>query len=169
MSDAVIELYLLRHADAGDPERWSGDDAARPLSARGRRQAERLGRHLARLGFRPDAVISSPKVRAIETAELMMAELEDRPAPVVDDRLAGGFGLAELEDLLGGLKGARRVVLVGHDPDFSELLATLAGADRLTMKKGALARLDLTSGAVSGRADLRWLIPPDAIAGRAGH
>lgn len=174
-----IELYLLRHADAGDPEAWSGDDAARPLSAKGRRQAERLGRHLDGLGFRPDAVVTSPKVRAVETAELAMATLEGVPPIAVDDRIAGGFGVAELDDLLGSLRGARRVVLVGHDPDFSELLNVLAGADNLTMKKGAIARLDLTGGVVPGGAapggtvpggaSLRWLIPPDAIVGRARH
>ena len=64
-------LHLLRHADAGDPEAWRGDDAARPLSPKGEAQAERLGAFLAGAGFRTDAVISSPKVRARRTAEIV--------------------------------------------------------------------------------------------------
>ena len=65
----MIELYLLRHADAGDPMAWQGPDAARPLSGKGERQADRLGRFLAGIGFTPDAIITSPKVRAAQTAE----------------------------------------------------------------------------------------------------
>ena len=60
----MIELYFLRHAHAGDPEAWTGDDAARPLSDKGEKQAERLGAFLAGVGFKPDAIISSPKLRA---------------------------------------------------------------------------------------------------------
>ena len=61
---APVELHFLRHAHAGNPESWSGPDARRPLSAKGERQAERLGRFLASVGFRPDALITSPKVLA---------------------------------------------------------------------------------------------------------
>ena len=68
----TLQLYFLRHADAGDPEGWTGDDAARPLSAKGERQAERLGA-VPRAGSasEPDAIISSPKVRARRTAEIV--------------------------------------------------------------------------------------------------
>ena len=66
-----MELYLLRHAHAGDPADWDGPDDARPLSEKGERQADRLGRYLARLGFAPDAIITSPKVRAARTAEIV--------------------------------------------------------------------------------------------------
>ena len=69
----MIALHLLRHAHAGDPERWHGDDAERPLSEKGRRQSERLGRLLAGVDEAPDLFISSPKVRARETAELVAA------------------------------------------------------------------------------------------------
>ena len=63
-------LLLLRHAHAGDPAKWAGDDDLRPLSERGRGQARRLGRLLASTGEAPDLLIASPRTRALETAEL---------------------------------------------------------------------------------------------------
>jgi phosphohistidine phosphatase len=155
-----LQIHLLRHADAGDPETWVGPDAARPLSDKGRRQAERLGRHLAAIGFRPDAIISSPKVRADETATLVAQALD----AVVghDDRLASGLDLAALEAIVRERGSPRRVVLVGHDPDFSVLLSTLVAAET-PMKKGALARVDVVDGLRPGGAVLRWLLPPDLV------
>ena len=95
---ATIELHLLRHAHAGDPMKWKGDDFDRPLSAKGRAQAERLGGLLARVGFETDAILTSPKVRARETAELVADRLG--VGVVVDDRLADTVTLADLEQIL---------------------------------------------------------------------
>jgi len=131
-----LQLFLLRHADAGDPEAWTGDDAARPLSAKGELQAERLGSFLAEIGFRPDAIVSSPKVRARRTAEVVGAAL--------------GVGV-RLDDRLGG----------GFDPAAVDLI--LADADGLTMKKGAFARVDVRGAVADGRGTLRWLVPPDLL------
>jgi phosphohistidine phosphatase SixA len=160
------QLYLLRHADAGNPDTWQGDDAARPLSAKGRRQAARLGDLLAGVGFEPDAFISSPKIRAAETAELAAAPLAR--TVTLDDRLASGVDLSIVDAILRDVGSARRVVLVGHDPDFSDVLSALVGAE-MAMKKGALARVDLVDGVRPGGGSLRWLLPPDLVAGtRAG-
>jgi phosphohistidine phosphatase len=156
-----IELYLLRHADAGDPEAWTRPDAERPLSAKGRRQAERLGRHLAAVEFAPDAILTSPKVRAAETAGLV-AEALGRPVEE-DERLAGPLGIDTLEAILTDAGSARRIVLVGHDPDFSEVLTDLVGAPGLSMRKGALARIDLDGSVEPGGGVLRWLLPPDLL------
>jgi phosphohistidine phosphatase len=156
-----VSLHLLRHADAGDPEKWQGDDAARPLSEKGMRQAERLGEHLARVGFEPDAILSSPKVRALQTAEIVGRALG--ASVTADDRLAGSLDPGSIDGLLRDAGSPRRPVLVGHDPDFSELLADLTGAPNLTMKKGALARVDLGDGIRPGGGVLRWLLPPDLL------
>jgi phosphohistidine phosphatase len=155
------QLYLLRHADAGDPEAWDGPDAVRPLSAKGRRQSERLGRHLAAAGFKPDVVLTSPKLRAAETAELVAAALETNVT--VDERLASGVGLETIDEALRAAGSPDKPVLVGHDPDFSDLLSTLVGAET-PMKKGALARIDLVDGVRPGGGVLRWLLPPDLLA-----
>src|SRR5919205_2931793 len=68
---STTQLFMLRHADAGDPEAWTGDDAERPLSPKGEAQAERLATFLHGVRFAADAVISSPKVRARRTAEIV--------------------------------------------------------------------------------------------------
>jgi phosphohistidine phosphatase len=64
----MTQLCFLRHADAGDPEAWTRPDAERPLSDKGKRQADRLARFLESTAFRPDAILSSPKIRAEQTA-----------------------------------------------------------------------------------------------------
>ena len=163
MNDAPLELYLLRHADAGDPAAWDGDDAARPLSKKGRRQVRRLGRWLRDLGWSPDAVVTSPKVRARETAEGMAEELGFDPV-AVDERLGGPLEPEALEAILEAADPiAMRVLLVGHDPDFSDLASTLVGGP-VAMPKGALVRIDLPRRAAApGSGALRWLIPPDAL------
>ena len=93
-----VSLHLLRHADAGDPAAWDGDDASRPLSEKGIRQAERLGRHLALARFEPDLILSSPKVRAAQTAEIVADALDGRV--VIDDRLGAPFELAAVAAML---------------------------------------------------------------------
>ena len=156
-----LQLYLLRHADAGDPEAWAGDDASRPLSPKGELQAERLGSFLAEVAFQPDAIISSPKVRARRTAEIVGAALG--VGVRLDDRLGGGFDPASVDAILAVAGDPRWPVLVGHDPDFSQILGWLADANGLTMKKGAFARVDVRGPVADGRGTLRWLVPPDLL------
>ncbi|HZM73123.1 MAG TPA: histidine phosphatase family protein [Candidatus Polarisedimenticolia bacterium] len=158
-----LRLYLLRHADAGDPMAWTSDDALRPLSAKGRRQAERLARHLVAIGFETDAIISSPKLRARETAEIVADALDLTVR--LDERLAEGFDLEIVDAILRDAGGPRRPVLVGHDPDFSDLAAGLSGTATVALKKGALVRIDVEEALAPGGGRLRWLLPPDAIGG----
>jgi phosphohistidine phosphatase len=156
-----VELYLLRHADAGDPAAWKGPDDDRPLSEKGLRQAERLAVHLHRIGFRPGAIVTSPRARARQTAEIVGAAVGSGAR--IDDRLGGSLDLGVLSDLIRAAGSPERVVLVGHDPDFSELLSTLAGGGPISMKKAALARLDVRGDLRPGGAELRWLLPPDVL------
>lgn len=157
----MTELYLLRHADAGDPAAWDGPDELRSLSVKGERQADRLGRFLVGAGFGPAAIITSPKVRAAQTARIV-AEHLGLPA-VVDDRLAGGLDVEGVEAILHGAGDPHRLILVGHDPDFTELVATLCGAAHVPMRKGALARIDVARPLEPGGGTLRWLVPPDML------
>jgi phosphohistidine phosphatase len=160
---AELELYLLRHAHAGDSAKWDGPDSERPLSPKGRRQAERLGAFLAERGFAPDAIVTSPKVRARQTAQLVADALGI--AIAVDDRLGGPLDPDDVGDI-AERAGGTSVVLVGHDPDFSELCAALSGTEYLPMKKGALARIDMTLPVQAGGGVLRWLLPPDLVTER---
>jgi phosphohistidine phosphatase len=107
--------------------------------------------------------ITSPKVRAAETAEIVAEPLKTNVA--IDERLAGSLDVDVVEAILSDAGDPGRVVIVGHDPDFSELLSILAGAE-LEMKKGALATVEVDRPLRAGAGGLRWLIPPDALKGR---
>ena len=122
-----------------------------------------MGRHLASLGFEPDAIVTSPKIRAAQTAAAVAAALG---RPVAEDpRLADAFDVDELTTIVHDAGDPARVVLVGHDPDFSDVLARLVGAVAIPMRKGALARVDLIRPIEVGSGILRWLISPDALPG----
>lgn len=160
MSRDQISLHLLRHAHAGDPERWQGPDDVRPLSEKGRHQAEAMGLFLESSGFRPDLIVSSPKTRALETARLVATPLEMEL--VVRRELGDLLDMERLEALLSEIGDPRRPLLVGHDPDFSALASDLSGAT-LPLRKGALARIDSPRPLASGMGILRWLLPPDLL------
>jgi phosphohistidine phosphatase len=155
-----LEIHLLRHAHAGDPLKWTGPDSQRPLSGKGRKQAERLGAFLEVHGIEPDAIVSSPKLRAQETAELVAEALGMTVS--LDDRLAGPLDLQTIEAIATEV-GARAPLLVGHDPDFSELLRELVGGDGLEMKKGTLATIDAPRPLRASEGTLRWLLPPSLL------
>ena len=150
----------MRHAHAGNPDAWTGDDADRPLSAKGQGQAKRLARFLASAGLKLDAIVTSPKVRARQTAEPVATALGVHY--ITDQRLAGQLDEDVLEQIVADA-GGDSVMVVGHDPDFSDLCASLAGAEELQMKKGALARFEVTRPIKRSAGVLRWLVPPDLL------
>ncbi|HEU4980194.1 MAG TPA: histidine phosphatase family protein [Solirubrobacterales bacterium] len=125
-------IWLLRH---GDAEGGGGKpDAERDLTEKGERQSRDAGKALKELGVELDVCLTSPKVRAKRTAELAC---EAAGVPVEeDDRLAGGDF-----DPLEVAAGRGEVMLVGHEPDFSQAVALVTGS-RVKMKKGGLAAID---------------------------
>jgi phosphohistidine phosphatase len=139
-------IYLLRH---GDAERGDGDDAARRLTAKGERQSEAAGQALAALGVEIDACLTSPKVRAAETARLACRSLGIEPEIAAE--LAGGSF-----DALALSAGRGEVMLTGHEPDFGNEIARLTGA-RAKLRKGGLAIVD-------GNTLLALLRPDDLTA-----
>lgn len=124
-------IYLLRH---GDAERSDGDDAARRLTEKGERQSEAAGRALAALGAKIDACLTSPRVRAADTARLACQALGLEPE-VVGELSGGGFDSSSLS------AGRGDVMLIGHEPDFSNEIARLTRA-RAKLRKGGLAIID---------------------------
>ena len=156
-----MELYLLRHAHAGDPAGWDGPDERRPLSDKGEKQADRLGRFLAGIGFAPDAIITSPKVRAAQTADIVARHLG--VPVVVDSRLTGDLDVGAVDAILRDAGDPVRPVLVGHDPDFTDLVETLTGSSAVTMRKGSFVRIDVPRPLKPSGGTLRWLVPPDLL------
>ncbi|CAN5643402.1 hypothetical protein BH20CHL7_BH20CHL7_07750 [soil metagenome] len=156
-----MHLHLLRHAHAGDAFEWEGPDALRPLTEKGRAQAKRLGCFLAERRFETDRVLTSPKLRASQTSDIVAAHLA---VPVtVDERLGGPLDVRSLDALLAAYGDPERPVLVGHDPDFSELVAVLCGAAGVPMRKGAFARIETDRPLQPGSGTLRWLLAPDLL------
>jgi phosphohistidine phosphatase len=156
-----IQLCLLRHAHAGDPMKWRGEDDVRPLTEKGRAQSERLGRLLAGSGFHPDAILSSPMTRALETATLVAAAL--RLEVKIAEDLGRALDLSTLEDLLHSAGDPDRPLLVGHDPDFSTLASELAGVAYLPRRKAAIIRIDVVRPLRAGQGTIRWLVTPDLL------
>ncbi len=125
-------IWLLRHGDAEDGA--GKPDAERELTKKGERQSREAGRAMKAIGVKLDVCLSSPKVRARQTAELACAELG--ASIELDERLAGGdFDPLELA------AGRGEVLLVGHEPDFSRAVAIVTGS-RVKLKKGGLAGVD---------------------------
>lgn len=124
-------IYLLRHGDA-EPDQGEGD-AARRLTKKGRAQADAAGRAISRLKHGIDACLTSPKVRAHDTALLACEHLGIEPE--ICDPIAGRFNTLEL------VAGRGNVMLVGHEPDMSGEIARLTGAE-VKLKKGGLAVLE---------------------------
>ena len=160
-----MEILFLRHGIAEERETWEGDDRARPLTARGRKAMERTAARLAELGIAPELIVTSPLVRARQTAEIAAAGLGMDDRVVEDERLAPGFDAGGLRDLLEDRPVTAAVMLVGHEPDFSEIIAELIGGGRVVCKKGGLARVDVAELSFAG-GELVWLLPPKDLAGR---
>jgi phosphohistidine phosphatase len=141
------QLWLLRHAEA-EPH-GARPDSERRLTERGEQQARAAGLALLRLDVAFDAVLFSPKVRARQTAELATESWSPEARGRLREHppLASGFDAREALDALESVGGEGRVLLVGHEPDLSNVIAELTGG-RVDLKKGGLAvvRLDGTSG-----------------------
>jgi phosphohistidine phosphatase len=136
-----MRLYLIRHGDAGDTMSWKADDAERPLTEKGAERFADLARSLVAGGLKVDAVVTSPLLRARQTAELLAAAAG--VAVVEEDlRVGPGFDAEALRAILGEHAKVDRIAFVGHEPDMSALVSTLIGGGRIAFKKGAVARID---------------------------
>jgi len=157
-----MNLFFLRHGIAGDRADWKGDDSLRPLTSKGRSQLVLTAKVMASLGIEFDAVLTSPLVRARETAEIVAARLGATHRLREEPRLEPGFDVTRLSDVLAGRGRDRTLLLVGHEPDFSHTISALVGGGNLEMKKGGLARVTLTSDRPL-RGELVWLLPPKLL------
>jgi phosphohistidine phosphatase len=142
-------LWLLRHGDAAQ----GSPDAERPLTKKGEAQSRAAGRALKALDVKIDACLTSPKVRAADTARLACEALGIEST--LEPKLAGGP--FDAEALAAGL--GENVLLVGHDPDFSTAVHELTGA-QVRMKKGGLAAVE--------KGELKVLLRPGELAAIAG-
>ena len=153
------QLWLLRHADA-EPH-GTRSDAERQLTERGRRQARVAGVALARTGVAFAAILTSPKARARETAELALEQMSGSHRELLElhPQLAGGLRARDALELLDGVSADGPLLLIGHEPDLSGVVGELAGG-RVDLKKGGLAVVRLGAGG----AELVLLLRPVELA-----
>ncbi len=158
-----MDLYFLRHGDAGDARAWKGDDSARPLTAAGKEQVKRVASAIATLDLGIDLVVSSPFLRANQTAEIAAHALGSGVSLAIDDRLSPGFGFHDLQQVLRENADRKALMLVGHEPDFSGCIAACIGGGKVECGKAALARVQVKD-AKNARGSLAWLIPARVLA-----
>jgi phosphohistidine phosphatase len=168
-----MEIYFMRHGLAEERETWNGADFDRPLTDKGKERLAESAEKIAQLNLDLQAVITSPLKRAYETAKIVVDHLGIASSLFQDERLAPGFDVERLEAILTDHPEAQRLMIVGHEPDFSETIGALIGG-RVVCKKGSLARVDLPLARYAGeegetpvslpqRGELVWLIPPKVL------
>lgn len=167
-----MRLYLMRHAEAGeaDTRRWP-DDRERPLSEVGHREHALVAAALARMGVRFDRLLTSPLVRARQTAEITAAAYGGRPAPEETATLGDEATLGEFLAVLARLPTDAVVVGVGHEPFLSAATAALISRDgsaRVVMKKSGVAAIDFDGPAAPGRGTLLFHLRPHDLITLAG-
>jgi phosphohistidine phosphatase len=134
----MLELLIMRHAKS-DWGTGLADDRDRPLAPRGVKAAKRMGRFLTGIGMAPDLVLSSPAVRAVTTAELATAAggWQGPTRTVVE--FYGGSWADVVEGIVAGGPTATRILVTGHEPTWSTLVAVLTGGSRVAMPTAAVA------------------------------
>jgi phosphohistidine phosphatase len=152
-----MNLFILRHAEAV-PE--ASSDAERPLTERGTKQAKAVGRFCRDHEILPELVLSSPLVRAHETARVVAVALELVERLKIVDFLKPAMGVETVISSLEKYADRTSIMLVGHEPDLSELASVLlgSGTESLHIRKGTLLRLSLPK-LKPGAGTLEFLLP----------
>jgi phosphohistidine phosphatase len=168
-----MHLYILRHGIAAERDEWTGDDGKRPLTAAGRQEMREVALGIRSLDIQLDTLITSPLARARETADFIRKAVH--PATYVSSKLlAPGCDLESLSKLVLEYPKAQELMIVGHEPDQSELIAELIGGVGqhvgIQMKKAACCCIKLASSRgspvgpqLAGKGQLIWHLPPQVL------
>lgn len=158
-------IYIVRHAYAGqhgDPA--YPDDSIRPLTKKGQKRFKRTVKKLARRGFAPEFIATSPLVRCRQTADLIAERIALESTVTELAALAPG---SDLDSLLEWTReqGEHDVAWVGHAPDVDDLAAQLIGdgPSRIRFAKGAVAAIEFSGEPIEGEGQLCWLATPDLM------
>jgi len=161
---ADYELYIMRHGLAVmRAVNTVMDDAKRPLTPEGKQKMREIAAGLGRAGLELDWIVSSPLVRAVETAEIVGEALASHPPLDHCDALRPGGDKEELLIFLAKRPNRRRVLVVGHEPDLGELAARLIGAGRnanMPFKKGGCCLITFNEFPPKSPGRLMWWLPP---------
>lgn len=158
-----MKCYLLRHGQAVDAGEWNGADFDRPLTGEGHERMTRAAKTLAALHLEIDAIVTSPLVRAKQTATIVAKKLKLADRLSEDTRLAGGFGMSALAEILSEHAADAAIMLVGHEPAMSRITGELIGGANVEFKPGSLACVDIPEPERL-RGTLLWLVPAKMLA-----
>ncbi len=162
-----MELYVLRHAIAlTAPEAGVSQDAERPLSDEGREKMERIAAAMKKFEVEVDLVLSSPFVRAKETAVIAHDRMAKETCLEFTDALGSGQDPKHiLAELKRRFQKTARIMIVGHEPDLSNLIGriTSLGRLRVEMKKAGLAKIQITETQPELKGTLEFLLTPKVM------
>jgi len=158
-----MEIFILRHGEAGKSLTVRAKDVERSLTAEGKEELEDVARALSRLKIRPDHVISSPLKRARETASIAAKTLKKRDKVEIWDELKPEGSKQELYKRLSKMKPESSVLCVGHEPYLTQMINDVMGhqgASRIVLRKSGVARLSIKAFNPKVEGELRWLLTP---------
>jgi len=165
-----VDVYLLRHGEAGKRTHLAAKDADRALTAAGRQEIEEVGEGMAALGLEFDFVVASPLRRARETAVIVHKALGRKGAVEEWPELSPEGNKVAFYRRLGKLRPGSKVLCVGHEPYLTTAIGDVAGRGggaspgfRISLKKGGLAKLWVTGFIPKITGELRWLMTPKQI------
>jgi phosphohistidine phosphatase len=156
-----MQLYVVRHGIAVEGSEGM-PDGSRPLTEKGRRRFQRTARAFGKLGHKLDLILTSPLVRAVQTAEILAGASKHGEVGVLEE-LGPGFAAGALRTAIAARAGdAAAVAIVGHEPQLSSFLSALSGVPQsdIDLKKGAIVRLDAKALADGAEVDPRWWLKP---------
>jgi len=159
-----MNIYVLRHASAGTRRPNPLIDVKRPLDKEGKQQCLLIGSYLTALNVQFDLIVSSPLKRAMQTASLVGTEVGYDSKILVSEALAPGGTVTAFQNLVTDLSKYENVLVVGHNPNLSQFLASLfvsPGRASIRLRKGAIARVDCTRRP----GLLHWLVDPRILRG----
>jgi phosphohistidine phosphatase len=153
-----MKVHFIRHAQAIERSTELPDEY-RSLSCRGRKRFRQVAACLRKMEIDPDFIITSPKVRAVQTAEILAETLRFNGEVLISADLATGPECTNLEDLLRSKGTARELVIVGHEPGLGEVVADLLKvSDHLNLSKGCVISLNISIKQSGLTAELTGLI-----------
>ncbi len=163
-ADRSVTLYLVRHAIAEPRGSAWPDDTKRPLTHRGMARMREAVKGLDEMGVEISLVLTSPLVRARQTAEILARGLTSVPSVEVTNALIPGQPPARIVEALSGHGRSRSIALVGHEPGMGELAAWLVGArESMAFKKGGVCRIDVPALPPVPPGQLIWFALPKML------
>ncbi|MCY2967925.1 MAG: phosphohistidine phosphatase SixA [Planctomycetota bacterium] len=154
-----MQIWLIRHAVAEEPGDFGGPDFERPLTEKGKKRFRAFADWLAASTGGPAKIVSSPLVRAMETAELLGKAYDIKKRDILEESAVGPGVTAQALLECAQAQGVERLAIVGHQPDLAINTSALLGGGQVVFDKGCVAAIELPRLAV-GSGRLLWFVGP---------